>query len=204
MVVSHKTFNIDFKYGIENIEHVDSFPYLGIMINFEGNSTDSTQRLCNNSLRALHKLLRTTSKTNMRAKYILHIYDHTIKKQILLCGSEATNVFNPTRKNASAFEDFTCKSILEKPHKNVMRRIEGVKNKTSVDALNSEFGRYPIYINILGRMLDYENGLTLSDPCKLIFHAYIENKSLADKGKPSWVSCIKHIKNQLNLNNTGY
>ena len=84
-----------------------------------------------------------------------------------------------------------------------LRRIVGVNNKTSVDALYSEFGKYPIYIDIIGRMLDYENRLTLSDPGKLIFHAYLENKSLADKGKPSWVSCIKHFKNQLNFNNTG-
>ena len=82
-----------------------------------------------------------------------------------------------------------------------MRRIVGVNNKTSVDALYSEFGRYPIYIDIIGGMLAYENRLRLSDPGKLIFHAYLEKKSLADNGKPSWVSCIKHIKNQLNLNN---
>ena len=50
LVVSHKTFNIDFNYGTENIEQVDSFPYLGIMINSKGNFTDNTQRLCNKSL----------------------------------------------------------------------------------------------------------------------------------------------------------
>ena len=55
-----------------------------------------------------------------------------------------------------------------------MRRIMGLINKTSVDAFYSEFGRYPIYIDIIGRVLDYENRLTLSDPGKLICHAYLE------------------------------
>ena len=61
----------------------------------------------------------------------------------------------------------------------------------------TQFGRGLIYI-IIGRMLAYENGLPviLSDPGNLIFHAYIGNRYLADKVKPS---CIKHM---LNLNTT--
>ena len=74
-----------------SIEMVDSFRYLGIMINSIASFTDNTQRLCNESLRALNKLLRIISKTNTRAKDILHIYDHTIKP-IPLYRSEVTNV----------------------------------------------------------------------------------------------------------------
>ena len=99
--------------------------------------------------------------------------------RIEICGSRAeTDIpygkvsqsgFTSTRKSASPFEDITCTSILENPHKSMMRRIVGVNNKSSVDGLHFEFGRYHIYIDIIGRMLDYENRLTHSDRASWYF-----------------------------------
>ena len=198
LVISGKTQNIQFTYGDNTIDQVTSFPYLGIVINTKGDFKDNAHRLSNKSLRALYKLNKSLSKTNIKAKEILHIYDHTVKP-ILLYGSEVTNIFNPIRKRISPFEDFTCTSNLEKSHKNIMRRILWLNNRTSLDALYSEFGRYPIYIEIVGRMLKYERRLISSDPSSLVHNAYSESKNLAELSNTSWVACVKYIKNVLNV-----
>ena len=127
----------------------------------------------------------------------MHIFDHTIKPILLYC-AEVTFDFNPCSKKS--FEDFKCESVLEKPHKKFLRYMLGLNNKSSIDALYGDTGRYPLYIEMIKRMLKYEDKLEKSGPETLLHHAHIENKKLADKGIHTWSFRTQHIKRSLQCN----
>ena len=54
----------------------------------------------------------------------------------------------------------------------------GLNNKSSIDALYGETGRYPFYIESIKRMINYENKLKKADSSVLLYHAYEENKNM--------------------------
>ena len=80
----------------------------------------------------------------------------------------------------------------EKNHVKFLKYILGVHKKSSNFAVLSEFGRYPLYINVVKAMLNYWYRLENSDTNSLIFHAYKCSKELDDH-QTSWYSSIKSL-----------
>ena len=199
MVASNRKISAKFIYKDVELEQVDSFPYLGILFNSKGNFKENTVRLSNKAQRAMYKLGNYNSQIPLSISKQAHIFDHTIRP-ILLYGAEVTYEFNPDTKKS--FEDHKCESILEKIHKKFLRRMLGLNNKSPIDALYGDTGRYPFYIEIIKRMTMYEYKLKKADDSTLLYHARIENEHMADRGIHTWSSNLKYIKDALNCNHT--
>ena len=88
-------------------------------------------------------------------KTCLHVFDHTVVP-ILLYGSEIWGSFDPKKakfRNGINLEKIYKNIEPEKIHVKFLKYILGVHKKSSNFAVLSEFGRYPLYINIVKAML---------------------------------------------------
>ena len=188
MIIAKNKITAKLVYRDTQLEQMDSFPYLGVL--FNSNFKDNLNRLSNKAQRAMYKLGNYNSHISLCASKQLHIFDHTIKPILLYC-AEVTFDSNPCSKRT--FEDFKCESILEKTHKKFLRYMLRLNSKTAIDALYADTGRYPFYIEIIKRMVKYEDKLEKMGPETLLYHAHVENKKLADKGIHTWSYKTKHI-----------
>ena len=140
---------------------------------------------------------------NISVRSLFHLYDHTIKS-ILTYGSEASFTFNLRKKEGELrgnFEDFECKGEPERIHKKMMRYTLGLNNKSTIDAMYAEVGRYPIYSEIVTRLLKYEQRLDQAEEDTLVKKAYRESKALHQEGKTiTWMTQTNHIKRILGMN----
>jgi hypothetical protein len=85
----------------------------------------------------------------------------------------------------------------------MMRYTLGINNKTSIDAIYAELGRYPVYNDMIIKSLKYEQRLESANPKDLVSKAYKESKFLNQEGKTiTWMSQINYIKETLNINHT--
>ena len=194
-----KKQNIDtFNYDGNSLEKVDTFPYLGVLLNTKGDFSNNNERLSNKGLRALHKLWKSWASANLSIRNQIKLFDHTIKP-ILMYATEVTNVFNTQSRRQHPFEDLKCEDVSEKVHKKFMRHALGLNNKTTIDAIYSEFGRYPFYIERITRMLKYEKRFHMISKDTILYQAYMEDKSQSNKSKNSWHSCLSYIRKKLNI-----
>ena len=204
MVISNRKSpaKIETRYNDTVLEQVNTFPYLGITLNNKGNFEQNKINMINKCTKAFYKLWRSSKNANLSVKSLFHLYDHTIKP-ILVYGSEVTFTFNLKKRKGELhgnFEDFECKGEYERIHKKMIRYTLGINNKTSIDAIYAEVGRYPIYNEMVLNSLKYEQRLSTADPKSLVSKAYKESNLLNQEGKiTTWMTQIKYIKQVLNI-----
>ena len=92
-----------------------------------------------------------------------------------------------------------AKLEVEKVHLRQCRWTLGVHNRSTIDAVMGELGRYPLYIDIASNMFKYMHYIECHDKGSLIYEALVCNSNLAESGIYSWLSCINYIKQELNL-----
>lgn len=201
LTVSNKT-KIDstvFTYKNTPLEQTDAYPYLGTIIDKKGSFKQNESHLYKKGVKALHKLWSSFKGMDLSVKNKLHLFDHTVKP-VILYACEVTYNFNINSANGAAFEDLLCKAKVEQAHKKMLRYILGVSNRSSIDATYAEVGRFPLYMEIIKRMLLYESRLVTVNEDTLLYDAYYENKSMNNDGYNNcWIGLTKYIKQALGI-----
>ena len=183
----------EFHLNNTKLESTLSYTYLGVVIDSKGSFAQQANHLNNKALKALYKLMKTISKLRLDITTQFHLFDHTIKP-ILLYASQVTIMTNLPK-----VEDITCKNDIEKIHKQFIRNMLGVHNKSSIDAIYSETGRFPLYIDALKQMCKYYNKQKKADPNLLINKALTESISLDSQGIKTWFSTFSHLSHKYNI-----
>jgi exonuclease III len=187
------TFNI---YG-ENVDIVNSITYLGISFSYTGNFTDSMKSLKLKGMRALFKLLSSLKSAKINNAAInIKLFDSTIKP-ILLYGSQ---VWGQQLLPHIMKADFG--SLDRLPFEQIQNKLckysLAVRKNSSNIATRAELGRYPLLLNISLLAVKYWVTI-LSNPQKLVFKAYQEEKLLDEMGHKTWVSFVKAILSRCGL-----
>ena len=168
--------NDRFNIGIDTLECVKQYKYLGLIIENTGKFNEARKQLFQKGMKANFKLYRDMKSADPSIKTILHIFDHCIKA-IVPYGCENWGVFNITqkRKTLPMFDIFK-EWEMEKLNLKYCKHILGVTKLCTNIAVLSELGRNLLYIDLLKQLCMYWYRLEHS-PYDLLSRAYTEYKS---------------------------
>ena len=116
------------------IEVVDKFNYLGVVLNYTGSFSLNNQYAVGKALKAMHVLYSNISKHFVNPKISLELFDAFV---------------NPIINFGCQIWGFTKSKELERIRLKFCKMVLGVKQSTCNAAVYGELGRYPLYINIL-------------------------------------------------------
>ena len=175
------------------LECVQSYKYLvGILFSASGSFTAAQEELYKKALKALSKLQRDFLCLNPSISTALHVFNHTIKP-ILLYGCEIWSSFN--LKSSKYRNGITLEKIFSKSLK-FYKFVLGVHKKSSIFAVFSELGCFPIYFDIVKTTSCYQNRLeNLGNKFPVLSASYTESKLNSSKNKPSWYSSSEALCN---------
>ena len=146
------------------------------------------------ALKAVFKIFKSVSALSLNINTQFHLFDNLIKP-ILQYAREVTFTAS-TLKNT---EDLLCKHEIEKVHKLFIRSVLGVHNKSSLDAIYGETGRFPMYIDTLVNMLKYYSRIS-GKPHSLVHKAKLVSEKLHQEGINSWFSPLARVLPTLGIN----
>ena len=161
--------------------HLDNYPltatgeytYLGISINTCGSLRKGIGNLIDKARRAWFAVLRILWKSKKRnINTYITLFDNVIKPIALYsCEIWSTsevlpnNIENVHSAIYELFQTRCCKNIL------------GVSNKTTNIITLAELGRYPLYIDIHKKMINYFLRFKTIGKERLLYKAYLEQKN---------------------------
>jgi hypothetical protein len=190
----------DFHIGDQILEMTREYDYLGLKITAGGQFTEAKSKLKDKGLKAYFKLCKTFGASKPNPSIFLHTFNHTVK-QVLLYGAEIWGTFDPS--NGKFSQDKT-KFPLDKayehlPQEQILLRFGkfmlGMPRTSCSDAIRGELGLFPIYINVLDRMIDYWSRLEQLEDDSLVAEAYKADQEQTQ----SWSKCIHFVLEQLGL-----
>jgi len=186
--------NMSFTMNGSILKSTTSYVYLGAMINEKGNFKMQTDYMSSKALKAVYKLFKTISSLKFDICTQFHLFDHLIKP-ILLYAREAT-FSSTTLKNT---EDLLCKNNIEKVHKLFIRSILGVHNRSPIDAIYGDTGRFPLYIETVVNMYKYYCKVNKNPAQSLVQNAMLEAEKMHYEGINTWFTPLAHILSDLGL-----
>ena len=171
-------------YDVE-LETVDSYSYLGILFNYNGNFCVARKKLMEQANKALYALYSKLRNLTIPIDLQLKLFDSLIAP-ILVYACEVWG--------------FENKQGIEKLHLQFCKKILNLRNNTPNYMIYGELGRFPIEIVIKLRMVNYWNSLLDSNNklsnilYKLIFKLH-ENNQIDFK----WINYVKTIFDDIGL-----
>ena len=171
-------------YGSE-LEIVDSYPYLGLLFNFNGKFTVSKKRLSEQAQKALFALYRKLRNISIPVDLQLKLFD-TLIEPILLYACEIWGYENV--------------EILEKIHLQFLKRVLHVRSSTPNFMVYGETGHYPLIIRIKQRMLTFWSNILQSEN-KLCYTLYqlMFKLQRSENCTFKWMDFLKSIFNDIGL-----
>ena len=180
--------NYSFNYGVNKLNNVKSFKYLGMTLNPYGNFSLAREELKKVGLKALYKL-RKEMGDNFRENIMLTIklFDALISP-ILLYGSEIWGV--------------DCNDQIEKDPAELvqikfLKWLLGVNKYCSNNACRAETGKFPIKIEAQYR--NFKFWLTLTKHPKQKLSRVLYNDMKSRMNKELWSQKIKCVLDQIGL-----
>ena len=182
-------FNKKFQFYLNGIqiECVDSYNYLGIIFQTNGNFHSATSRLCDKAQKALFQMYRMLWNCNQCYSVSLacKLFDSIVKPTLLygsdIWGGFSVNLFKGSGNNKSVIENdsfetklFSGKLFAEKLHIKFTKRVLGVHRKASNSACRSELGRYPLMIDICSSVMSFYQRLHCKKTNNVIIDAAFE------------------------------
>ena len=160
----------EFLLGKLEIEVVDEYCYLGIIINKSGSLKTAQTTLKDKAMRAFFGLKRTINRTKISFKAATTLFDSLIKP-ISLYGAPVWLPTSPMIKNIlSSINNYPnnlanltnkiARTPWERPHISYLRWILGVHKKSSIIGLWGETGRFPLVYQSIKLTLNYFKRLT--------------------------------------------
>ena len=98
-------------------------------------------------------------------------------------------------------KDLVEKFLCDKLQLKILKYISLMNKKLSNTAVFSEFGRYPLYINVLVNTCKYLHRL-LTSSSNLLQCAFKESCDISNRKKMSWMFCIEFVLNQIGVSSS--
>ena len=181
-------------YG-KNLEIVNSFCYLGIVIDSAGKFTKAIDRLYIKANRAYFAIKsKINFYTGANVNTLCKLFDSMVKP-ILLYGSELWGVFTWRVGTDQCIKNSLLSHSLpyEKLHLRFCKQTLGLSKKSSNFITMAELGRLGLSYNIVESVYKYWQHLLNSDKDSLCFKALGENVLLDRRGILSYYSRIKSL-----------
>ena len=175
-----------FKLGEKQLETVDTYCYLGIVLHRTGELRTAQQSLKTKAMRAFFSLKRTVIRSKLSFKSLCMLFDSLIKP-VVLYGAPIwtpTSVTNKSiikqvaNQNNVNFISKINRSVPEKIHLSFLKWALGVHKKTSNVGVWGESGRYPLIYQSVQLTLNFYKRLINSSPNTFVYAALKEQQLL--------------------------
>ena len=177
--------NPTFKINGEEIEIVDSYPYLGILFNFNGSFCKARKKLNDQSKKSLYALYRKITNISIPIDLQLKLFDSLVSP-VLLYSSEIWG-----------FENL---KDVEKVHLQYCKNILKIRNSTPNYMVYGELGRLPLEIIVKSRIILFWNSLLFEDnKLSSIMYKIMLNLHSHHPSKFKWISNVKSILDEVGL-----
>ena len=187
---SSKTIQ-SFHYGSGNIEVVNKYKYLGIILSNKGSLKLAVEDLLVKAKKAYAAIYQSLNIYNgAKPKLILKAIDMMVFP-ILTYGCEVWAPFIYKHSLDDLLRNFRDK--MEKFHTRICKNTLGVSRRTTGIACRSELGRYPIIINIICNTYSYYLRMQYAETNSLLGQACLIQKSLHLSKQNNLYSFIEHI-----------
>jgi hypothetical protein len=188
-----------FTIGSQVLQQVDRALYLGFILTPSGKFRAMQKYLYNKACKALYSLRSALRGcTYMSVNTQLKLFDVMIKP-ILLYGSDVWGAYMYKYKNNKCSLNCIIKNVntwMEKVHSKICKYVLRVHKNTNNFAVRCELGRYPLFVNIISRMINYYNNICMRNEFSLVHKALEIHKSTDE----SWFSFLKYIVQILGFN----
>ena len=178
-------------YNGTRIDVVNSFTYLGIILNYNGKFTVTQKHVADQGRKALFALFKHIKPYYFNHMTLLSLFD-TYISSVLCYGSEIWG--------------FHKAPDVEKVHIDFCKRILNVKVSTPNVMIYYELGRYPMLVARKIRMFKYWIKVMNSDNCILRkCYEYLFDMCLKNPNdRNNWVCCLRNELFNLGLNDMWY
>ena len=159
MTMSHSIEDVPssiMRIGDATLEWVQSYKYLGILINANGDFLPTSENLCVRGWKASFKIKSALKDVDVNPELQLKLFDTLVKPVICYNGEiwgVMNNVFNS--KNDSQFWERVSKLPVENFQIKLCKIVLGVHSKAHNGAVMGELGRLPLFLNIMKSVLKY-------------------------------------------------
>ena len=175
-----------FKLGEKQLETVDTYCYLGIVLHRTGELRTAQQSLKTKAMRAFFSLKRTVIRSKLSFKSLCMLFDSLIKPVVLYGApiwtrTSATNksiIKQVANQNNENFISKINRSVSEKIHLSFLKWALGVHKKTSNVGAWGESGRYPLIYQSVQLTLNFYKRLINSSPNTFVYAALKEQQLL--------------------------
>jgi hypothetical protein len=168
-------------YANQNIEVVNHFNYLGVVMSCGNSFMQATKTLVGKALRALNSLFNITRNKDVPINIMFSLFDAYVLS-ILNYGCEVWG--------------FSRAENIERVQKKFCKWLVNVKMTTNSLALYSEFGRFPLYIGRYVRIIKYWLNLYGCKKFNCILDTLITNQRKDLENNPrlnNWASKVRDI-----------
>ena len=171
--------NYRWYYEGKEIEIVNCFNYLGVVLSSGGSFVKACKTLCDKALKAMVHLFSITMNIEVPIKLMLDLFD-TYVQSILNYGCEIWG--------------FIKADNIEIVHKKFCKRILGVKTATNNLLVYAELGRFPLYIHRYIRIIKYWLNLYNKKSGNCLLQAVLRNQRQDTLHEvKNWSFNVKHL-----------
>ena len=173
--------NEKWTYGGEEIEIVNSFNYLGMVLSSGGTYIKATNTLSGKALRAMNALFSITKVMQVPIKIMFNLFDAFVQP-ILNYGCEIWG--------------FASAENIERVHRKFCKWLINVKMSTNNLSLAGEFGRFPLFIGRQTRIVKYWLNLhnTKNENCILrTINLDLREETVKSPNISTWASKLKQL-----------
>lgn len=165
-------------YNGKEVELVDCFNYLGLLLNYNGKFNGAQTKLAEQGRKALFSLQQKTKTLYLNVQSMLSLFD-TYVASVMFYGCEIWG-------NSKALS-------IEKLHTDFCKRLLGVKSTTVNAAVYHELGRYPLQVYRKVRIFKYWLKLLYSSNCILqeSYNFLLDLCNTKPSFKHNWLLCVK-------------
>ena len=178
--------NLRFLYDGKQLDIVDKFSYLGIVLSKSGSFLNAKKDRVIIGTQAMYAVLKKGRMNNLSVKCQLDLFDRIVKP-VLLYGCEIWGFGN--------------NSILEKVHLKFCKHLLHMKTSTPDFMVYGELGRYPLDINIKVQTIAYWSKLIAGKDSKLSNLLYKLCLLDTENIELKWTRNIKNILDSCGLSN---
>ena len=160
-IISNKSGNVlksNFFFKDKLIENVSSCKYLGVIFHASGSCSHARKYLYKRGFKATFCMFKLKSNVSDMApgiKTMLHLFDHTVKPIVLyrseMWGDVVLENNFEVNKIIKIYDQFVCQKLNIKYCKFIL----GVHKSSSNQAVLGEFGRFPLFIDIIINRFKY-------------------------------------------------
>ena len=186
-----------FFYGLDEVNIVQSYCYLGIIFSTSGNFNLALQNLRDKALKAFHHFRQFDLRNNIHLA--LKLFD-TLVTPILNYGCEAWAPFAFKNLKDSNFLHLCNNSIIESINIKFCKYLLGVHRKSSNLAVLGELGRFPLILNSFSHCFNNWLRITNLSPDSIVKKSYIDCLLWDTAKSNTWCGNFHSLLQSLDMN----